>query len=245
MSLSELLSAVRARPLPQHVAVIMDGNGRWAKARGLSRTEGHRQGALVVERLTRFVGEERLFPYLTVFAFSTENWGRPKEELEFLFALLDGFIRDKLGELAARGVRLRVLGAVDRLPASLRRTLAAAVEETKGNDVLHLSVALNFGGRWEIVEGVKRAMAMAREGKATALSEDAFRKLLPTAELPDPDLIIRSGGEQRLSNFFLWGAAYAELYFTPTLWPDFDEEVLLRAIHDFQGRKRNFGRVTT
>jgi undecaprenyl diphosphate synthase len=225
------------------VALIMDGNGRWAKARGLPRTEGHRQGALAAERLIRFVGRERLVPYLTLFAFSTENWARPREEVEFLFRLLEGFVRDKLRELAEAGVRLRLLGDPRRLPARLRAALEEAVEATRGNDALNLTVALNFGGRWAVLEGVRRALE--RRLPPEELTPERFAGLLPTAELPEPDLIVRTGGHMRLSNFFLWEAAYSELYFTPTLWPDFDEAAFLAALADYQGRTRNFGRVAT
>ena len=243
MPLSELLEKLRARPLPKHVALIMDGNGRWAKARGLPRSEGHRQGAVAAERLVRFLARERLVPYVTLFAFSTENWSRPREEVEFLFRLLEGLIREKLREFAEAGVRLRLLGDPAPLPARLRAAIEEAVEATRGNDVLHLAVALNFGGRWAVLEGVRRALAQGLT--PDELKEETFRGLLPTAELPDPDFIIRTGGHMRLSNFFLWEAAYAELYFTPTLWPDFDEEAFSLALLDFQGRTRNFGRVIT
>ena len=243
MSLNKLLEEVRARPLPRHVALIMDGNGRWAKKRGLPRTEGHRQGALAAERLIRFVGEERLVPYLTLFAFSTENWARPQEEVEFLFRLLEGFIRKKLGELSEAGVRLRLLGDPKPLPVRLRAAIEEAVTATAANEALHLTVALNFGGRWSILEGVRRALEQRLPPEELTLEH--FAGLLPTAELPEPDLIIRTGGHKRLSNFFLWEAAYSELYFTPTLWPDFDEEAFLAALVDYQGRTRNFGRVTT
>jgi len=241
--LSELLEKLRARPLPKHVALIMDGNGRWAKARGLPRSEGHRQGALAAERLVRFLAKERLVPYVTLFAFSTENWSRPREEVEFLFRLLEDLIREKLREFAELGVRLMLLGDPVPLPARLRAAIEEAEKSTRGNDALHLAVALNFGGRWAVLEGVRRALA---QGLAPdELKEETFRGLLPTAELPDPDFIIRTGGHMRLSNFFLWEAAYAELYFTPTLWPDFDEEAFTLALLDFQGRTRNFGRVIT
>ena len=243
MSWRSLLERVRTRPLPRHVALIMDGNGRWAKARGLPRTEGHRQGALAAERLIRFVGRERLVPYLTLFTFSTENWARPREEVEFLFRLLEGFVRDKLRELAEAGVRLRLLGDPRRLPARLRAALEEAVEATRGNDALNLTVALNFGGRWAVLEGVRRALE--RRLPPEELTPERFAGLLPTAELPEPDLIVRTGGHMRLSNFFLWEAAYSELYFTPTLWPDFDEAAFLAALADYQGRTRNFGRVTS
>ncbi len=245
MSSADLLAAVRARPLPRHVALIMDGNGRWAQARGLPRMEGHRQGVKMAERLVRFVGEERLLSHLSLFAFSTENWNRPREEVDSLFTLLERFIRERGQEFVERGVRLRVFGAVEALPSPLRRAIAEIEERTRKGDALHLSVGINFGGRWGILEGVKRAMALAQDGKLSPeeLDEGAFRRLLPTVDIPDPDLVVRTGDEKRISNFYLWEAAYAELHFTSTLWPDFSEEALLLAIQDFQGRRRNFGRV--
>jgi len=243
---AELLAAVRARPLPQHVALIMDGNGRWAQARGRPRMEGHRAGVAAAERLVRFVGEEQLFPYLSLFAFSTENWNRPREEVDALFALLEEFLRDRAQEFVERGVRLHVLGGLERLPRSLREAIEEVEERTRAGTALHLAVGVNFGGRWSILEGARRAAALAREGKLAPheLDERSFSALLPTAGLPDPDLVVRTGDEKRISNFFLWEAAYAELYFTPTLWPDFGPEALLEAIRDFQGRRRRFGRVS-
>jgi len=243
---SELMDRVKKSPLPTHVALIMDGNGRWARARGLPRTEGHRQGALAAERIVRFVGQERLFPYLTLFAFSTENWSRPPEEVSLLFDLLEGFVREKGRELVESGVRLRVLGDIRALPKGLQKVIEEYEAKTEGNLGLTLAVALNFGGRWAVLQGVRRAMALAERRLLAPedLHEEDFRKLLPTWDIPDPDLIVRTGGEQRLSNFFLWESAYAELYFTPTLWPDFTKQDLLAALADFQGRRRNFGRVT-
>jgi len=245
VSFEGLLREVRSRPLPQHVALIMDGNGRWAKARGLPRTEGHRQGAKTVERIARFVAQEKLFPYLTVFAFSTENWDRPKEELDFLFSTLEEFAREKVEELVQNGVCLKILGDISPFPQSLREALNLAVEKTRDGKNLVFTVALNFGGRWDVLSAAKKAAALAWEGKLRPeeLTLDRIRELLPGGALPDPDLIIRTGGHQRLSNFFLFEAAYSELYFTKTLWPDFTEEELLLAIRDFQGRTRNFGRV--
>jgi len=241
VSWKELLAKVRDRPLPRHVGLIMDGNGRWALARGLPRTEGHRQGSLSAERLVRFLSKEKLVPYITLFAFSTENWSRPRREIEFLFRLLESFIEKKLAELAEAGVRLRLLGNPAPLPTRLRKTIEKAVSATAKNTGLNLTIALNFGGRWSILEGVRRALAT---GVSPAeLDEQRFRQLMPTGELPELDLIIRTGGHKRLSNFFLWEAAYAELYFTPTLWPDFDERAFLEALLDFQTRTRNFGRV--
>ncbi len=240
-----LLEGVRARPLPCHVALVMDGNGRWAQGRGLPRMEGHRQGVKAAERLVRFVAQERLFPWLSLFAFSTENWNRPREEVESLFSLLEGFLRGREGEFVERKIRLRVLGAVEGLPCSLREAIAGVEERTRGGDALHLAVGLNFGGRWSILEGARRAMALARDGALVPEELDMarFSLLLPTAEMPEPDLIVRTGEEQRISNFYLWEAAYAELYFTSTLWPDFDEQALLVAVQDYQGRRRRFGKV--
>lgn len=235
----------RSGPSPQHVAIIMDGNGRWAKARGLPRTEGHRRGADTVERIVRFVAQEKLFPYLTVFAFSTENWDRPKDELDFLFSTLTEFARTKWEALQKNGVQLRILGDLSPFPQSLQDALREAVERTAGGQRLVFTVALNFGGRWDILTAARRAMELAQLGKLSPaeLTLEKFRELLPSGDLPDPDLIIRTGGHQRLSNFFLFNSAYTEFYFTPTLWPDFAEEEILLALQDFQGRTRNFGKV--
>lgn len=245
MRVADRLAEARGRVLPGHVALIMDGNGRWAQARGLPRMEGHRQGMKAAERLVRFVGEEQLCTHLSLFAFSTENWNRPREEVSFLFTLLERFVRERHEEFVERGVCLRVLGAVDALPPSLRRAIAEIEQRTQDGDALRLAVGINFGGRWSILHGVRRAVELAREGKLDLeqLDEDAFARLLPTADFPEPDLIVRTGEEKRISNFYLWEAAYSELYFTATLWPDFDEEALLSAIQDFQGRRRRFGGV--
>lgn len=245
MSLEDMLEEVREKDLPTHVGIIMDGNGRWAKARGLPRGEGHRQGALTAERIIKFVAKEGLFPYLTLFAFSTENWSRPREEVDFLFRLLEEFIREKGGEFLESGVRLRVVGGIDRLPEGLREAIRDLERRTARNDRLHLSIALNFGGRWAILHAVRALLRAARSVSLDhrRFSEELFKAYLPTGELPDLDLIIRTGGRMRLSNFLLWEAAYAELYFTDTLWPDFDEEELLVALKDYQDRERSFGSV--
>lgn len=244
--LAERLARVRAKPLPRHVALIMDGNGRWAGRRGLPRMEGHRAGVRAAERLVRFVAEERLVPCLSLFAFSTENWNRPQEEVESLFQLLEAFLRERAEEYVDRGVRLHVLGGRERLPPSLQEAIARVEERTRNGTALQLAVGINFGGRWSILQGVRRALALGAEGQLSPaeLDEARFSTLLPTAGLPDPDLVVRTGDEKRISNFFLWEAAYAELHFTSTLWPDFDEEAFLRAIEDFQGRVRRFGRVS-
>lgn len=245
MTVAEGLAGVRGQALPRHVAMIMDGNGRWAERRGLPRMEGHRQGVKAAERLVRFVAAERLVPCLSLFAFSTENWNRPRDEVENLFGLLERFVREQAQELVEEGVRLQVLGAVEALPASLLRAIREVEERTRRGDVLHLAVGINFGGRWSILQAARRAVELARAGKLAPaeLDEMAFAKLLPTAGVPAPDLIVRTGEEKRISNFYLWEAAYSELYFTPTLWPDFDEGALLAAIRDYQGRRRRFGKV--
>ncbi|GAB4308234.1 MAG: polyprenyl diphosphate synthase [Candidatus Bipolaricaulota bacterium] len=245
MTQGELLAAVRMQTLPRHVALIMDGNGRWAQRRGLPRVEGHRQGIQAAERLIHFVAGERLVPCLSLFAFSTENWNRPQEEVDYLLDLLARFIRERGDEFVERGIRLRVLGAVEALPPSLQRAITDIEARSRRGDALDLAVGINFGGRWSIVEGARRAAALAREGKLDpgALDEASFARLLPTAGFADPDLIVRTGEEKRISNFYLWEAAYSELYFTSILWPDFDEDALLEAIRDYQGRRRRFGKV--
>ncbi len=244
-SLAARVRRVKARPLPQHLAIIMDGNGRWAKRRGWPRTEGHRHGLKAAERLVEFVGRELEIPYLTLYAFSTENWARPRHEVEFLFALLRDFLRQKLDRLHEHEIRLRVLGELDGLPAALRREVERAVQETRRYERFHLSIALNYGGRQEILQAVRRIVDDRLRGRLNGepLDERLFRRYLYTAELPDPDLLIRTGGEERLSNFLLWQVAYTELWVTETLWPDFTPEELLDALEDYQQRERRFGRV--
>ncbi len=241
----ELIERVKQGGLPRHIALIMDGNGRWAKARGLPRTAGHQAGAQAAERLIRFAGRELGLEYLTLYAFSTENWSRPKEEVDFLMDLLDRFIAEKLREFVEEGVRLTVLGDLSPLPPRLRKTVEDAVTATADNSKLYLNVALNYGSRQEILRACRTLAAAAASGRLDpdAIGEEALAGSLYTADIPDPDLIIRTSGEKRLSNFLLWQAAYAELYFTPILWPDFTPEELLRAIETYQRRKRRFGRV--
>lgn len=243
--MSDLITQVKQAGLPRHVALIMDGNGRWAKARGLTRTAGHQAGAQAAERLIRFVGRELGLKHLTLYAFSTENWNRPKEEIDFLMDLLDRFIAEKLHEFVEEGVHLTVLGDLSPLPSRLRATVEDAIARTAGNSKLFLNVALNYGARQEIIRACRRIAAAAADGKLdpNRLGETELESLLYTAGIPDPDLIIRTSGEMRLSNFLLWQAAYAELYFTPTLWPDFTPDELLRAIAAYQQRERRFGRV--
>ncbi len=245
MSLRNELDQVHKGPLPHHVAVVMDGNGRWAAARGLPRVEGHRKGGEAAERLIRFVTRETLCEHLTLFAFSTENWERPPEEVEFLMELLGEFLAQKLGELADAGVRVEAIGQHDRLPPVLAEEVRRAEHRTRDNRRLFLHVALSFGGRWSVVEAMRKAVQQSVDGALRPEDVDAacVHRLMPTAGLPDVDLVIRTGGEQRLSNFLLWEAAYAELFFTPVLWPEFDEATFMRAVHAYQGRQRNFGKV--
>jgi len=246
VSLDSLLEEIRAGNLPNHVGIIMDGNGRWAKARGLSRLEGHRQGALTAEKIVRFVVKERLFPYLTLFAFSTENWARPRHEVDGLFALLESFLREKAEEFVNSGIRLLVVGDHRPLPEGLREAIEEIEIQTAGNRDLTLAIALNFGGRWAILRATKDLLRAARSIALgpEEVGEELFRAYLPTGSLPDMDFLIRTGGRIRISNFLLWELAYTELYFTDILWPDFDERALLAALKDFQQRERSFGKVT-
>lgn len=243
--LAERLARVRAKPLPRHVALIMDGNGRWAGRRGLPRMEGHRAGVRAAERLVRFVAEERLVPCLSLFAFSTENWNRPQEEVESLFQLLEAFLRERAEEYVDRGSGSTSSGG-GRGSLHLCRRRSPGWRSGPGTGPPFSSRWGSTSGAVEHPPGVRRALALGAEGQLSPaeLDEARFSTLLPTAGLPDPDLVVRTGDEKRISNFFLWEAAYAELHFTSTLWPDFDEEAFLRAIEDFQGRVRRFGRVS-
>lgn len=238
-----LVDRVKGAGIPRHVALIMDGNGRWARARNLPRAAGHRAGARAAERLVRFAGERLGLRYLTLFAFSTENWNRPKEEVDYLMDLLREFIDEKLKEFVESGVRLRVAGEVDSLPESLRETVIRAIHETKGGENLDLTVALSYGARQELTRVCREIAADVAAGrlKGGEIGEETIRSRLYTADVPDPDLIIRTSGELRLSNFLLWQAAYAELYFTDVLWPDFTPAELVYAIASYQKRKRRFG----
>ncbi|HEX2025330.1 MAG TPA: polyprenyl diphosphate synthase [Actinomycetota bacterium] len=234
----------RAR-IPRHVAIVMDGNGRWAAQRGLPRTKGHEQG----ERSLYDVVEGALevgLPYLTVYAFSTENWDRPASEVRFLMNFNRTLIRARRDELHERGVRIVFLGRRDwRLPRSVQREMEAAERLTTGNRKMTLVIALNYGGRTEVVDAVKRLLrdhgAGRLRGERIGIRSISRRLYLP--DVPEPDLVIRTSGEMRISNFLVWQAAYAELWFTPVLWPDFNREHLFEAIRDYQKRERRFGRV--
>jgi len=231
-----LEAEVRGRPLPRHVAIIMDGNGRWAEQRGLPREEGHREGAESVREVTRTARRLGL-EALTLYAFSAENWGRPEPEVEALMGLLAQFLEAEREEMMQNGIRLRAVGELERLPEPVRAKLAAVRAETAGNAGMTLTLALSYGGRQELVAAAQKAAA----ARGPALTAEDLEAALWTAGLPDPDLIVRTSGERRISNFLLWQCAYAELYFTETLWPDFRGRELCLAIADYQGRQRRFG----
>jgi undecaprenyl diphosphate synthase len=233
-----LMAKLDAANLPRHVAIIMDGNGRWALRRGLPRIAGHKRGAENVRRITE-VCRGLGISVLTLYAFSDENWGRPKQEVGFLMDMLGSFLKTEIATMKANGIKFRTIGRTERLPVSVRTWIDKAMNETAANTGLVLNLALSYGGRGEILEAIRRMYAAG--SAAGALTEETFAAYLDTAGLPDPDLIIRTSGEKRISNFLLWQAAYAELYFADTLWPDFEEKDLLTAIIDYQGRQRRFG----
>jgi undecaprenyl diphosphate synthase len=237
-TIDELRARLDLSGLPRHIAIIMDGNGRWAMRRGLPRVAGHKRGAETVRRITE-VCRGLGVPVLTLYAFSDENWGRPKQEIGFLMDMLGSFLKAEIATMKANGIKFRTIGRVERLPRAVQSWVARAVSETSANNGLVLNLALSYGGRGEILEAIKRMGAAG--GAAGALTEEVFSSYLDTAGLPEPDLIIRTSGEKRISNFLLWQAAYAELYFTDTLWPDFEERNLLEALVDYQGRQRRFG----
>jgi undecaprenyl diphosphate synthase len=227
-----------APTIPRHVAIIMDGNGRWAASRGLPRVVGHREGTKAVRRTIEAAIKQGV-QYLTLFAFSSENWQRPQEEIADLTGLLRHYLRSELNELHENGVRLVVIGDRDRFGPNLSTELLAAETKTLGNAKLVLVMALSYGGRADIVDAARRALASGM--KAEDLTEEKFGALLATDGIPDPDLLIRTSGEERISNFLLWQTAYAELYFTDVLWPDFGAEHFAQAVTEFTRRERRFG----
>lgn len=220
-----------------HLAIIMDGNGRWAEERGLSRSDGHRAGARQIGVAARAAMKAGI-KYLTLYAFSTENWKRPKEEVTVLMELISEFAKSELPNMLRDGVRLRTIGRTADLPLASRAALEFAIKQTANNDKLTINIALSYGGRAEIVDAVNKIIA---EKRTAPVSEQEFVSYLYAPDIPDPDLLIRTGGEMRLSNFLLWELSYAELYVTETYWPDFTEETLTQALSSFGGRKRRFG----
>ena len=230
--------------LPEHIAIIMDGNGRWAKTRGLPRAFGHRAGADAVRRIVEACCELGV-RVLTLYAFSWENWERPQEEIQELMGLLDEFIRREAPTLRAQRIRLRAIGRLHELPVKTMTNLQRLMQETEPFDRMTLILALSYGGRQEIVDAARRLVELVRHGllQPDHIDEAVFAQQLYTADLPDPDLLIRTSGEQRLSNFLLWQSSYTELYVSPKLWPEFSKADLLEAIAEYERRERRFGKA--
>jgi undecaprenyl diphosphate synthase len=238
--------ALDASQLPAHVAIIMDGNGRWAKKRLLNRVKGHEKGSDTVRNVVRTCRELGI-RYLTLYAFSTENWQRPKNEVEALMTLLKRFLKSEKSEMLENDIRLRVIGQVDRLPADVRMSVEETMAATRDNHGMDLILALSYGGRTEIVDMVQAVADKVSRGRIDpkAINAEMVADHLYTREIPDPDILIRTSGEMRISNFLLWQIAYAEIFITPTLWPDFSKEELLQILKDFQGRERRYGKVSS
>lgn len=230
--------------IPKHIAIIMDGNGRWAKERKLPRIAGHRKGAEVVKSIVKCCDDLGV-KFLTLYTFSTENWKRPEKEINFLMGLLSWFLDKEIRNLKKNNARFLTIGNIERLPKKAREVIAKAKEQTKSNTGLNLVLALNYGARLEIIEAVKSICGDIKDKRLTEteLNEDIFSGYLYTAGIPDPDLLIRTSGEMRLSNFLLWQLSYSELYVTDKVWPDFNKAELKKAVDNFQKRKRRFGNI--
>lgn len=231
--------------LPRHVAIIMDGNGRWAKQRNMDRSQGHIEGVNTVRKITEIASEIGI-GYLTLYTFSTENWNRPREEVDALMNLIVVAIERETPDLIKNNVRLTMIGDMERMPQFARERLARCMDDTAHCSGLTLCLALSYSARWEIVEACRKVAAMAKCGDVDVadIDDDMFASALSTHGIPDPDLLIRTAGDLRISNFLLWQIAYAELYFTDTFWPDFTKEEFCQAILDYQGRERRFGKTS-
>jgi undecaprenyl diphosphate synthase len=240
-----VLDRLEPGKIPQHVAVIMDGNGRWARQRNRPRVFGHRKGVEAI-RSTLRAARKAGVRYLTLYAFSTENWNRPEREVNALMELLVSSLRKETAELLQEGVRIGVIGNVEQLPSVCRRELLEAMRLTEKNDTLRMNLALSYSGRWDVLQAVRNLAARAVQGELdpASIDEASFGQALSTSGIPDPELLIRTSGEYRISNFLLWQTAYSELYFTPTLWPDFGEEEFYTALLDYQNRERRFGKTS-
>ncbi|WBM74756.1 isoprenyl transferase [Saprospira grandis] len=238
------LAQIDKSRLPKHIAIIMDGNGRWAEKQGKARVFGHQNGVEAVRSTTETAAKLGI-EYLTLYAFSTENWNRPKEEVAALMALLVQTIKGELPTLQKNKIRLQAIGDLESLPQATRDELQEAIDATAHNEQMTLILALSYSAKWEIVEAVKRIAAQSKKGELELedIDEKVVANALSTTGLPDPELLIRTSGESRISNFLLWQIAYAELYFTPVFWPDFREKELYAAIADFQSRQRRFGKT--
>ncbi len=237
-----LIDQLDRNNIPAHVAIIMDGNGRWAKAKGKPRTAGHAQGVEVVKRIT--TEATRLgMKYLTLYTFSTENWNRPADEIKTLMELILDHLEEEI--FMKNNVRFRVIGDMPRLPQTVRSRLQYCIERTAGNDRMTLVIALSYSSRWEMTQAARSIAQEVKDGKMRPedVTEETFASMLQTSFMPDPDLLIRTGGELRISNYLLWQCAYSEFYFCDTYWPDFNEECLHRAIIDYQGRQRRYGKT--
>ena len=245
MSLEDKITQISGRTLPAHVAIIMDGNGRWAGQRGLDRSEGHIEGVKSVRKVTEAASDLGI-KYLTLYTFSTENWNRPKEEVDALMHLIAIAIENETPDLIKNNVKLRLIGDISRVPDFALQKLDNCVRATAGCTGLTMILAISYSSRWEIVEAARKMAEMAIEGKISVngISEQMFAGNLSTAGIPDPDLLIRTGGEFRISNYLLWQIAYSELYFSQKYWPDFSKEDLCDAILQFQSRERRFGKTS-
>lgn len=243
--MEDLKSQINTEKLPRHIAVIMDGNGRWAKQHGKPRVFGHQSGVKAVRETTEAAAELGV-KYLTLYAFSTENWNRPKLEVNALMTLLVETIRKEVRTLNKNNIRLAAIGNLAALPAKSQKALKEAIEETADNDRMTLVLALNYSAKWEIMQAVKSLAERVETGDMTAadIDETVFAQALATKGMPDPELLIRTSGETRISNFLLWQIAYSELYFTPTFWPDFRKNDLYKAILNYQNRERRFGKIS-
>jgi undecaprenyl diphosphate synthase len=241
MDLKQLIDTDR---LPQHIAIIMDGNGRWAKQHGQPRVFGHHNGVKSVRETTEAAAEIGI-KYLTLYAFSTENWGRPKYEVDALMTLLVDTLHKEIATLNKNNIRLQAIGDLSKLPSSTYRALLDGIANTSTNTRMTLVLALNYSAKWEILEATRQMAALVKDGKLELdqIDEATFANALSTRGIPDPELLIRTSGENRLSNFLLWQLAYAEFHFTPTMWPDFRKDHLFQAIIDFQNRERRFGKI--
>ena len=241
----DFFSKIDLSNVPEHIAVIMDGNGRWAKQQGHERLYGHNYGVESVREVLKGAKELKV-KYLTLYAFSTENWNRPKEEVEGLMDLLVRTIANEVDELNEKGIRLLTIGDTEGLPDSCRDELKKAIQLTSHNTETSLVLALNYSARWEIIDAVKTIAKAVKNNEVDIdkIDTDFFSNALTTKNIPDPELVIRTSGEQRISNFLLWQIAYSEFYFTDILWPDFKKETLFEAVYDFQARERRFGMVS-
>lgn len=246
LSKAELIKEIKSKKLPQHVAIIMDGNGRWAKKRNLPRVAGHRQGVEALRETIKLTSELDI-KYLSLYAFSTENWKRPKQEVNALMGLLVEYLKKEINELNENGVKINIIGDISGLPDEAQREVINAIKKTEDNKKLVVNIALNYGSRLEITRAVKKLFNDIRDNKVSIddINEDMFSEYLDTSGIPDPDLLIRTSGEYRLSNFMLYQLAYTEFYFTDKniLWPDFDRITYLKILKEYQNRKRRYGGI--